>query len=314
VTSEAARPEVQRVTTKVYRGDRLSPWLMLGPVLLLLLALVITPLIYLVFYSLHRKNLFQNTPAEWVGFDNFKYLFEEPDFVTSIKKMFELALVSLGIEMLLGFLLAALIFRLRDLPGMGVIRTLLTTPILLAPIVTAFMWRFMYQPDFGVINYLFGKVGLPQSDWLADPNQALWAIAAIDIWQWTPFVFLVVLAGMYGLPRQLYEAAELDATSVLRQLIFITIPLLKRVIVIVMLLRMIDLLRVFDIIVGTTAGGPGNATATLPMTIWVSAYQEYQIGDAAAESLILLAIIAIVITFFVRLTARQGTMGLEAGR
>jgi multiple sugar transport system permease protein len=196
---------------------------------------------------------------------------------------------------------------------MGVIRTILTMPILLAPIVTAFMWRFMYQPDFGVINYLMQKVGLPPRDWLADPGQALWAISAIDIWQWTPFVFLVVLAGMYGLPRRLYEAAELDGTPLVRQTVFITIPLLKRVLLIVLLLRLIDLLRVFDIIVGTTAGGPGNATATLPITIWVSAFQEYQLGDAAAASLILLAIIAVVITFFVRSTARGGVVGTEGG-
>jgi multiple sugar transport system permease protein len=314
MNTTAARISVGRARRRVYRGERLAPWLMLGPVLLFLLSLVIAPITYVVFYSLHRKNLFQGTPAEWVGVDNFKYLFAEPDFVSGIKKMFYLAVVALVIEMVLGFLLAALVFRLRDLPGIGVIRTILTTPILLAPIVTAFMWRFMYQPDFGVINYLFGKVGLPRNDWLADPDQALWAIAVIDVWQWTPFVFLVVLAGMYGLPRQLYEAAELDGTSTIRQAVFITLPLLKRVLMIVMLLRMIDLLRVFDIIVGTTAGGPGNATATLPITIWVSAYQEFQIGDAAAASLILLAIIAVVITFFVRLTARQGVIGMEGGR
>jgi multiple sugar transport system permease protein len=312
--SIAARVPLPRAEGSVYRGDRRAPWLMLAPVLLFLLALAIAPIVYVVFYSLHRKNLFQNTPAQWVGLDNFKFLFEDANFVTSIVKMIELAGVALAIEMVGGFLLAALIFRVRDLPGMGVVRTILTTPILLAPIVTAFMWRFMYQPDFGVINYLFGKLGLPTSDWLADPQKALWSIAAIDIWQWTPFVFLVILAGMYGLPRQLYEAAELDGTKLVRQALFITIPLLKRVLLIVMLLRMIDLLRVFDIIVGTTSGGPGNATATLPITVWVTAYQEYQIGDAAAESLILLAIIAVVITFFVRLTARQGFVGVEAGR
>jgi multiple sugar transport system permease protein len=287
---------------------------MLAPALIVLLGMAIIPITYVVFYSLHRKNLFQNTPAEWVGADNFKYLVEEPDFVSSIKKMALFTVVALGFQLVVGFLLAAFVFRLRDLPGMNAIRTILTTPILLAPIVTAFMWRFMYQPDFGVFNYLLEGVGLPRKDWLADPDQALWAIAAIDIWQWTPFVFLVVLAGMYGLPRQLYEAAELDGTPLLRQMMFITIPLLKRVLLIVMLLRTIDLLRVFDVIVGTTSGGPGNATATLPITIWVAAFQEYQIGDAAAASLILLGIISIVITLFVRLAARQGVVGVEGKR
>jgi multiple sugar transport system permease protein len=304
----AERFSLARSPGKAYRGDRRAGWIMLAPALIVLVGMTIVPIIYIVFYSFHRKNLFQNTPAEWVGFDNFKYLFEEPDFVSSIKKMFIFAAITLAIELTLGFLLAAFIYRLRDLPGMTVIRTILTTPILLAPIVTAFMWRFMYQPDFGVINYLMAGVGLPRKDWLADPGQALWAIAAIDIWQWTPFVFLVILAGMYGLPRQLYEAAELDGTPLLRQTLLITIPLLRRVLLIVVLLRLIDLLRVFDIIVGTTAGGPGNATATLPVQIWVAAFQEYQIGDAAASSLILLGIITVVIVIFVRLTARQGVV------
>src|SRR5262245_30285432 len=150
---------------------------MLAPIIMFLLALAIAPITYVVFYSHHRKNLFQNTPAEWVGLDNFRYLFEDPDFVTSIYRMLQFAGVVLAIEMVLGFLLAALMFHVRDLPGMGIVRTILTTPILLAPIVTAFMWRFMYSPDFGVINYLFSKVGLPTSDWLADPQQSLWAIA-----------------------------------------------------------------------------------------------------------------------------------------
>jgi multiple sugar transport system permease protein len=314
MSATSERLPVVRSRAKPYRGDRRVGWLMLAPALIVLVGMAIVPIVYVVFYSFHRKNLFQNTPAEWVGFDNFKYLFEEPDFVASIKKMFIFAAVTLVVELALGFLLAALIYRLRDLPGMTIIRTILTTPILLAPIVTAFMWRFMYQPDFGVINYLLGGLGLPPKDWLADPDQALWAIAAIDIWQWTPFVFLVILAGMYGLPRQLYEAAELDGTPLLRQTLLITIPLLKRVLLIVVLLRLIDLLRVFDIIVGTTAGGPGNATATLPIQIWVAAFQEYQIGDAAASSLILLAIITVVVFVFVRLTARQGIVAGGDGR
>ena len=287
---------------------------MLAPALIVLIGMTIIPMAYVVFYAFHRKNLFQGTPAEWVGFDNFKFLFEDPAFVSSVRLMLSFTAVALLFELVLGYLLATFVFRLRDLRGMGVIRTILTTPILLAPIVTAFMWRFMYQSDFGVFNYLLDRVGLPRSDWLADPDRALWAIAAIDIWQWTPFVFLVLLAGMYSLPRQLYEAAELDGTSTFRQMMFITLPLLKRVIFIVLLLRTIDLLRVFDVIAGTTAGGPGNATATLPITIWVASFQEFQIGTAAASSLILLLIISVIIMIFVRVAARRGAAAAEVGR
>ena len=162
--------------------------------------------------------------------------------------------------MVLGFLLAALLYRARHLRGMAFIRTALTTPILVAPIVAALMWRFMYQPDFGVLNYLLTPGRHADGPgWLVDPSIAMWSIACIDIWQWTPFVMIVILAGMYGLPRRIYEAAELDGTGMLRQTFFITIPLLKRVLLIVLLLRAIDLMRVFDIIVATTQGGPGRA-------------------------------------------------------
>ena len=222
---------------RVYRGERWAPLLLLAPVVILLVLLVLGPIIYLIDTSLYRQNLFQVTPPRYVGTDNFYYLFTSTKFQVAITRMFVFSAVALTAEFLLGFALAAWVYRLRDLAGMAIIRTLLTTPILVAPIVAAVMWRFMYQPDFGVINYLIGLVGLPTPGWLSDPDIALFAIAAIDVWQWTPFVFLIVLAGMYSVPRSIYEAAELDRTSLWRQTFFITVPLLKRVLVIVLLLR-----------------------------------------------------------------------------
>ena len=277
---------------------------MLAPAVIILLVLSIVPVIYLVYTSLHRQNLFQAAPAEFVGVGNFTYLFSQHIFLGAVLRTFQLALVALAFELVIGFFLAALVFRLRAMPGMGVVRTILTTPILIAPIVSALMWRFMYNADFGVINYLLGLVGVAPRAWLSDPALALWAIAAIDIWQWTPFVFLVILAGMYGLPRSIYEAAELDGTSLVRQTIFITIPMLRQVLVIVLLLRLIDLLRLFDVIVGTTTGGPGAATLTLPVLIWSDAFKNFAMGDAAAESLVLLAIVTVIITILVRVITR----------
>ena len=292
-----------------HRGDTRAHLLMLAPALVILVLLAITPLVYLFYYAFHRQSVFQHEPAEWVGLGNFEYLFNQSFFVSAIERTFVLAAFALVLEFVIGFLLAALVYRSRHLPGMGLVRTLLTTPILLAPIVTALMWRFMYEPNFGVINYLFGKIGLPTEAWLANPDLALWSVGVVDVWQWTPFVFLVILAGMYGLPRNIYEAAELDGTPIWRQVTLITIPLLKRVLLIVLLLRLIDLLRVFDIIVGTTQGGPGVATQTLPVFIWVTAFQQFSAGDAAAASLVLLAIVAVVITLLLRITAKQGLIG-----
>ena len=294
---------------RVYRGERWAPLLLLAPVVILLVLLVLGPIVYLIDTSLYRQNLFQVTPPRYVGTDNFYYLFTSMKFQVAITRMFVFSAFALTAEFLLGFALAAWVYRLRDLAGMAIIRTLLTTPILVAPIVAAVMWRFMYQPDFGVINYLIGLVGLPTPGWLSDPDIALFAIAAIDVWQWTPFVFLIVLAGMYSVPRSIYEAAELDRTSLWRQTFFITVPLLKRVLVIVLLLRLIDLLRAFELIVATTQGGPGDASYTLPVLTWETAFINFQMGDASAASLVLLGVATIVITLLIRAISRRGVVG-----
>ena len=160
-----------------------------------------------------------------------------------------------------------------------------------------------------VINYLIGLAGLPGPGWLSDPDIALFAVAAIDVWQWTPFVFLIVLAGMYAVPKSIYEAAELDRTNLWRQTVLITIPLLKRVLIIVLLLRLIDLLRAFELIVATTQGGPGDASYTLPVMTWETAFINFQMGDASAASLVLLGIATLVITLLIRTISRQGVVG-----
>jgi multiple sugar transport system permease protein len=279
---------------------------MLLPSVLVLVLLAVGPTAYLVYMAFHRQNLFQNTPAEWVGLDNFRFLFNDDLFRSSLWRTVMFAGVTLAIEMALGFLLALLVFSLADRRGVGLVRTFLTMPILVAPIVTALMWRFMYEPDFGVFNYLLKSIGVPTQYWLSDPSLAIWCVAAIDVWQWTPFIFLVILAGMYGLPKSIYEAAELDGTSTLRRTALITLPLIKRVVLIALLLRAIDLLRVFDIIIGTTQGGPGNATYTLPVDIWSQGFQQFAMGDAAASALVLLVGIAVLITVLVTVVARGG--------
>lgn len=285
------------------------PALMLVPILLLLLALVLGPVVFLVETSLHRQNLFQTTPPRWVGLENYVYLLEGRKFRTSLGRSAAFAGFALVVEMVLGFLLAAWFYRLRHLPGMGIMRTALTTPILIAPVVAAVMWRLMYQPDFGVINHLLANLGVERIGWLTDRSIALVSIALIDVWQWTPFVFLVILAGMHTIPEEYYEAAELDHASSVRQALYITIPLLWRVLVIVLLLRLIDLLRAFEIIVATTQGGPGDAAYTLPVLIWETAFVAFEMGDAAAGSVVLLVVVSVVVALLVRLVARHGIVG-----
>jgi multiple sugar transport system permease protein len=282
---------------------------MVAPSLVFLLAVVLIPIVFLISTSLYRQNLFQVAPPTFVGLDNFYYLFRSSRFQTAVMRMFTFSALALTIEMVAGAMLAIWVYRLRDAPGMGIVRTVLTTPILVAPVVAAVMWRFMYQPDFGVLNTMLTGIGLPRVGWLSNPDMALLSVVLIDAWQWTPFVFLIVLSGMYAIPRNLFEAAELDGAGPVRTLFFITLPLLKRVLLIVLLLRTIDLLRAFEVIVATTQGGPGDKTYTLPVMIWETAFVNFQMGDAAAASIVLLVIVMVVITFLMWTVSRDAAKG-----
>lgn len=293
----------------VWRGERRAPALMLFPVVLLLLLLVAVPIVHVVETSLFRLNLFQARPPRWVGLDNYVYLVTSTKFGVAIWRSLVFTLTALALEMAIGIALAVWVHRLRHLPGMGLLRTVLAMPILVAPVVAAVMWRFMFQPDFGIINHALVSVGLPAVGWLSDPAIALFSIVLIDVWQWTPFVFLTVLAGLHAIPPQYFEAAELDAAGPWRQTFAIALPLLRRVLVIVLLLRLIDLLRAFEIIVATTQGGPGDAAYTFPVMIWETAFVAFEIGDAAAASVVLLLLVSFVITLLVRAIARQGVTG-----
>jgi multiple sugar transport system permease protein len=293
----------------VYRGERVVSLLMLAPAVVVLLALVIGPILFVIGTSLHRYNLFQVAKPRFVGLENFQYLFNSETFHTSLLRSAVFTATALGVEFVLGFVMAAWVFGLRHLPGMSLVRTALTAPILVAPVVAAIMWRYMYQPDFGIINYLLSLLGLPRVEWLASPVIAIFAIAAVDIWQWTPFVFLIILSGIYGIPANIYEAAELDGTTRWRTTVFITIPLLKRLLIIVLLLRFIDLMRAFEIIIATTQGGPGDASYTLPVLIWETAFVNFEIGDAAAASIVLLLLVTVLVTLLMRTIYRRGMVG-----
>lgn len=282
---------------------------MLYPVVGLLVALVAVPIIYVVVTSLYRRHLFQVGPPRWVGLENYYYLITSQKFETALLRSVSFTVSALVIELALGILLAVWVHRMRHLPGMGLLRTVLAMPILVAPVVAAVMWRFMFQPDFGILNHLLTSVGLPAVGWLSNPSIALFSIVLIDVWQWTPFVFLTVLAGLHAIPQSYFEAAELDAAGPIRQTIHVALPLVWRVVAIVTLLRLIDLMRAFEIIVATTQGGPGDASYTFPVLIWETAFVAFEIGDAAAASVVLLILVSIIIALLVRVIARHGVTG-----
>src|SRR4030095_4323281 len=203
-------------------------------------------------------------------------------------------------EFLLGLGLALLLNS--QIRGRSVFRATLLVPMMLPAVVVGVVWRLMLNPNFGAINGTFKGFGLNTESltWTASPRLALLSVIIVDIWQWTPFVFLVLLAGLQAIPQEPYEAARIDGSSPWQTFRYVTLPLLKPAILIALLLRTMDLLRVFDQIFILTEGGPGFATETISLYIYRTAFRFFDFGYAAAMSFVLLAVTNVISVLYIR--------------
>jgi multiple sugar transport system permease protein len=213
---------------------------------------------------------------------------------------FVYAVAALTCEFLLGLGLALLLNA--QIRGRGFFRASLLVPMMLPPVVVGVVWRLMLNPDFGAINGTLKWFGVRTESltWTASPRLAMLSVIAVDVWQWTPFVFLVLLAGLQAIPQEPYEAALIDGSSRWQTFRHVTLPLLKPAILIVLLLRTMDLLRVFDQIFILTEGGPGFATETISLYIYRTAFRFFDFGYAAAMSFVLLALTNVVSAIYIK--------------
>lgn len=278
--------------------ERALPYLLLAPAVLVLLLLTIYPLVYAVKVSLQ-------TPAGAWTLAHFARLFEDRFFAVALWQTFVYTAAALAAEFGLGLGLALLLdsqIRARHL-----FRALLLIPMMLPPVVVAVIWRLLYNPNFGAINGTLVSWGIDTSGltWIASPALALPSVIMVDVWQWTPFMFLILLAGLQAIPQEPYEAAMMDGSSAWQTFRHITWPLLKPAILIALLLRTMDLLRIFDQIFILTQGGPGFATETISLYIYKTAFRFFDFGYAAAMSFVLLILTNIVSLGYIRLLRRQ---------
>lgn len=262
-----------------------------------LLALSIYPLIYSISIS------FQNETAggsSW-GVANFSRLFSDRFFLTALAHTFVYAIAALTFEFSLGMGLALLLNA--EIRARGFFRAALLVPMMLPGVVVAVVWRLALNPSFGAINGTLKEFGMNTENltWTASPRLAMVSVIAVDVWQWTPFVFLVLLAGLQAIPQEPYEAALIDGSTKWQTFRYITLPLLKPAILIALLLRTMDLLRVFDQIFILTEGGPGFATETISLYIYRTAFRFSDFGYAAAMSFVLLALTNVISTIYIRL-------------
>jgi multiple sugar transport system permease protein len=276
--------------------DRRIAYVMVAPTVAVLVVLSIYPLIHSVTLSLQVTS--GGAPRWSLG--NFARLLSDQFFLAALGHTLVYAASALSLEFFLGLGLAVLMNnRLR---GRGLFRAALLVPMMLPTVVAGVVWRLMLNPNFGAINGTLKGMGLNTAalTWTSSPRLAMLSVVAVDVWQWTPFMFLILLAGLQAIPQEPYEAALIDGSSAWQTFRHVTLPLLKPAILVALLLRTMDLLRVFDQVFILTEGGPGFATETISLYIYRTAFRFSDFGYAAAMSFVLLIITNIVSAFYIR--------------
>ncbi|RLC73105.1 MAG: hypothetical protein DRI52_02410 [Chloroflexi bacterium] len=271
--------------------------LLFVPTFGLLLLLAIVPLIFSLGISLFNYSI--GSKPVWVGLGNYLNMFTDPQFWLATRVTVQFTIAAVSIEVVLGILFGFVMNQ--RFTGMGIIRLIVFLPMMLAPLVVGLFWRFMFDQTFGIVDYLLTQIGLPAIPWLIDPFWARVAVVVVDVWQWTPFVTLLVLAGLGTVPTDLLEAATLDRASNWMKFRQIYWPYLRFPLLLALLFRSIDTLKMFDSPFILTGGGPGNYTSTLSILGYRHQIMFFNVGMAAAISWVVVIIINIVTNILVKL-------------
>jgi multiple sugar transport system permease protein len=261
------------------------------PTWLILLAVFLLPSLVTVYLSVRNEQIGSFLPAEFVGLENFRTELGNPVFWRALLTTLIIMGMGLAVQMPLGLGLALLLHR--QLAGTRLFRSALLVPMLLTPVAIGLMWRFMFDTDLGVVNWLLGTVGIGGVNWLGSRWPALWAVTIVDSWQSIPFVMLMLLAGLGGLPQEPLEAAKLDGASPWQLLVHVTLPMLRPVLLVVLTIRVIDIFKIFDVIfILTQRGGPGTATQTLGLLTYNTGFIFLATSRAAALGVVLVVMCA----------------------
>ncbi|HUW09296.1 MAG TPA: sugar ABC transporter permease [Anaerolineae bacterium] len=277
----------------------MTPWLFVAPCLVIIILVTVFPTVYSLGLSLFKWEVtLQEKP--FIGLGNYIALFSDARFLRSILNTVLLVTVGVGIELVLGFFLAQ-VFTEKFIGKRFVVAALLL-PVMVMPVVVGYTWRLLWDAQYGPINQVIGWIiNRPFTyTWLAKPWSAMIAILVTEIWQWTPFMFLVILSGLACLDQEVFEAAEVDGASGWAKTRYLTIPLLQPVMVVAVLIRSLDALKFFDVIFTLSGGGPGNSTETIAFYIYKTGYQFFRLGYGAAASFVLLIVLSVALSFLLR--------------
>jgi len=284
--------------SEIDRRDRRFGWLLTAPGLASLTLVITFPLFFTVFVSGFDYTLLHRSFDTFIGIENYRSAFAENYFGEALWVTLKFVVAVVALEFLIGFTVALMlnsVGRFKDIYYL-----ILLMPLLINPVVVALIWRMFLHPELGIVNYLLGLVGIAKVNWLGDPVIAFWTVVLTDIWHQVSFMIVLLLAGLSALPKEPYEAARMDGASTLQAFIHVTLPLMRPVIVVTLLIRLIFAVKTFDLVYVMTRGGPGTATDLISYFIYRSAFFGLDIGQASAISVLLLVIVLALTAYLYR--------------
>ena len=279
----------------IQQRDQRFGFLLTLPGLATLFIIIIFPIVFTVITSFYDYTLLNPNHDDFVGLENYQEVLEEEYIGHSVIITIQFVLATVFIEFIIGFALALALDKVQRFKS--VYYLILLAPLMINPVVVGLVWRMILHTELGIMNYLLKLISINRVNWLGDSDIAFWTIVFVDIWHQVSFMTILLLAGLAALPREPYEAARMDGASALRCLIYITLPLMRPVIIVALLLRLIFAVKTFDIIYIMTKGGPGIATDLVSYFIYRSAFFSLDIGRASALSVGLLVIV-LLLTFY----------------
>jgi len=300
---------VKAIQAQAGMSDRAFSLALIAPAMVVILIFALLPLGYALNVSFRFADLTRGGVGEFIGLDNYRTIFADQAFWDASWITFKFTIVAVSLQMGLGIAIAFLLHSARW--AKGTIRSLLILPLATSAAVTGLFWRYLYDTQFGVINWVLSGLGLTEPNWLGDFDIALWSVVLFDVWQWTPFVALITLAGLQALPKEPFEAAELDGASTWRVLRTLTFPLLKPVLFLVVVLRTIDCVRLYDAVAVLTRGGPGTSTETVTFYLYRTGLKFFRMDYASTMSAFFLYVMLVASIFALtpllkQFTARAG--------
>lgn len=274
------------------KDNHFAWYILIGPPFVILFLLTAVPLVLNIYTGLLDWNLGDPAGSVFVGLQNYFDLAVDPAFWNSMWLTAYQVVGTVSIQLVIGIAIALLLSQ--DFRGAQFLRSVYLIPMMTTPVVVGLMWRMLYNTDSGMINYLLSLVGIAPVNWLGDASTAMPALIGADVWLSTPFVVVIMLAGIRSIPTEVYEAAQVDGASGSKMFWNITLPLLKPMILLAVLFRVMDAIRRFDTIYVMTGGGPGNSTETLDLFAYFNAFTYLEVGKGAAIATIMLLIIFLI--------------------